>query len=282
MKRNIMNLSIDEDHEAEYWDTHSPLDTVAEPESQKVVVRGMKDRPITIRLDSESRLELEKLATKQGLGPSTFARTILMSAIKGNGRLETSESLVKTKEAPVAESYKVLVKEGETVFTDSLLKARERIKDALGKALEHDWKTAARLVNEAKVIVPAEYHSYIDLEIKMVWLCIQRESVGPLITRAEHFIADWEYPSALKMFEEISLILELSQLPLDYKDYSTKIAKLANNACGAASRWKNDYDSKLERTASNIGVLKAQIEDFIVTESEKRLSYLTRGIQKNY
>lgn len=71
-----------EEEEAEYWDTHSPLDVAAEPEAQQVRVRVPKDRPITIRLDSESRGKLERLAAERGLGPSTFARLILMSAIE--------------------------------------------------------------------------------------------------------------------------------------------------------------------------------------------------------
>lgn len=82
-----------EEQEAEYWDTHSPLDITAEPKTQKIRVRGAKDRPITIRLDSESRLKLNKLAAERGLGPSTFARSILMSAIENRGNLPKSISL---------------------------------------------------------------------------------------------------------------------------------------------------------------------------------------------
>ncbi len=76
-----------EEQEAEYWDTHSPLDLAAEPKAQKVRVRGAKDRPITIRLDSESRSKLDKLAAERGVGPSTFARLILMSAIERGEKL---------------------------------------------------------------------------------------------------------------------------------------------------------------------------------------------------
>lgn len=79
-----------EEQEAEYWDTHSPLDVAAEPEAQEVRVRVPKDRPITIRLDSETRRKLEKLAAESGLGPSTFARLILMSAIERGSRLKVA------------------------------------------------------------------------------------------------------------------------------------------------------------------------------------------------
>ena len=76
-----------EEQEAEYWDSHSPLDLAAEPKAQKVRVRGVKDRPITVRLDSESRSRLDRLAAKQGLGPSSFARLILMSVIEQRSKL---------------------------------------------------------------------------------------------------------------------------------------------------------------------------------------------------
>ena len=82
-----------EEQEAEYWDTHSPLDLVAEPKAQKVRVRGTKDRPITIRLDSESRSKLDKLAAEREVGPSTFARSILMSVIEHRGNLPKSITL---------------------------------------------------------------------------------------------------------------------------------------------------------------------------------------------
>ena len=74
-----------EEKEAEHWDTHSPLDLGAEPEAQKVRVRGAKDRPITIRLDSQTRRNLEELAAQRGVGPSTLARSILLSAIERSG-----------------------------------------------------------------------------------------------------------------------------------------------------------------------------------------------------
>jgi len=86
-EKDLMPQFETEEQEAEYWDTHSPLDLVAEPKAQKVRVRGAKDRPITIRLDSETRSKLEKLAAEQGLGPSTFARLILTSVIEGRGKL---------------------------------------------------------------------------------------------------------------------------------------------------------------------------------------------------
>lgn len=82
-----------EEQEAKYWDTHSPLDVSAEPEAQRVRTKVPKDRPITIRLDRESRRKLEELAAERKLGPSTFARHILMSAIAQGGKPPRSLSL---------------------------------------------------------------------------------------------------------------------------------------------------------------------------------------------
>lgn len=87
MEKDLIPQFETEEQEAEYWDTRSPLDLVAEPKAQKVRVRGAKDRPITIRLDSESRSKLEKLAAEQGLGPSTFARLVLTSVIERKEKL---------------------------------------------------------------------------------------------------------------------------------------------------------------------------------------------------
>jgi len=86
-----------EEQEAEYWDSHSPLDLAAEPKAQKVRVRGVKDRPITIRLDSKSRSELDRLAAERGLGPSTFARLILMSVIEPGSKLPKRITLDELK-----------------------------------------------------------------------------------------------------------------------------------------------------------------------------------------
>jgi hypothetical protein len=84
-KKELMPKFESEEKEAEYWDTHSPLDLGAEPKAQKLQVRGAKDRPITIRLDSQTRQKLNKLAVQQGVGPSTLARSILFSAIERTG-----------------------------------------------------------------------------------------------------------------------------------------------------------------------------------------------------
>jgi len=97
VKKELLPQFETEEQEAEYWDSHSPLDLAAEPKAQKVRVRGAKDRPITVRLDSESRSELDKLAAEQGLGPSSFARLILMSVIEQGGKLPKRITLDELK-----------------------------------------------------------------------------------------------------------------------------------------------------------------------------------------
>jgi antitoxin component of RelBE/YafQ-DinJ toxin-antitoxin module len=79
-----------EEQESEYWDKHSPLDMVTEHKLQKVRVGGLKDRPIAIRLDSQTRAKLNALAAEQGVGPSTLARIMIAQAIESQATLPKS------------------------------------------------------------------------------------------------------------------------------------------------------------------------------------------------
>ncbi len=109
MEKKLIPQFETEEQEAEYWDSHSPLDLATEPKAQKVRVRGVKDRPITIRLDSKSRSKLDRLAAEQRLGPSTFARLILMSVIEQGNKLPkhiTLDELRKMLEEITPQSVK--------------------------------------------------------------------------------------------------------------------------------------------------------------------------------
>jgi methanol corrinoid protein len=121
-----------EEQEAEYWDTHSPLDIEAEPKAQKVRLRGAKDRPITIRLDSESRLKLNKLAAERGLGPSTFARLILTSVIERREKMPQSLDNPTLEETRTVETAPVLQEVGKFVVEGDV----EGIVPVVKKALE--------------------------------------------------------------------------------------------------------------------------------------------------
>jgi len=86
-KETILPEFKNEAQEAEYWDEHSPLDLITKPRVQKIKIRGAKDRPITIRLDNDTRDKLNKLAAEQNMGPSTLARLVLTQAVERKNEL---------------------------------------------------------------------------------------------------------------------------------------------------------------------------------------------------
>jgi hypothetical protein len=71
-----------EAEEAEFWDSHSPLDFM-EPQAKTLVVK--KDRPMTIRLDNRTYTTLRDLARKYEVGVSTLARVILIYSLRKKG-----------------------------------------------------------------------------------------------------------------------------------------------------------------------------------------------------
>lgn len=117
-KENSVPHFDTEEQEADYWDTHSPLDVATEPEVQEVRVRGAKDRPITIRLDTATRQRLNKLAEERGLGPSTLARSILVSAVDSQEYLPKGIDLRELKE-----TMRQMIPESLASQVDSLMQA---------------------------------------------------------------------------------------------------------------------------------------------------------------
>lgn len=81
LKKPLPRFSTEEE-EAEFWENHSPLEYFDESSFKPLQVKIIKDRPITIRLDSESRERLDKLAAGVGMGPSSFARQIIMKYLE--------------------------------------------------------------------------------------------------------------------------------------------------------------------------------------------------------
>lgn len=241
-KKNIVPKFKSEKKEAEYWDTHSPLDFVPEPEAQRVQVRGIKDRPITIRLDSESRLKLSKLASERGVGPSTFARLILMSAIKQEDR-----SLIK--EQPI-----------DSDIGQNILSAKVKLQEAQSQALEGDWGNAISLLNEVAVEIPEEYRVYVDGEMRMVWSAVQKVSMKPLLVKAEKSIDNWDYEEAYGALDSICAICALANLPVNSFDLFMKIVRVAQATSAAAASWKSDVDTKLTRVMANIFTMKDTLE----------------------
>lgn len=256
-RKNILPKFDNEEQEAEYWDKNSPLDVIEEPKAQKVKTTSLKDRPITIRLDSENRSRLEKVAARRGFGPSTFTRTVLISALQ------------KEEQQTEIELGVELPEKSATDIKSSTLNARAKIEEALGRALEHDWKTALQLIKEAEIITPNEHLPEIKAADRMVWLCIQRTSIGPIIDDTEKAISEWDYYKAKTNLDNILLILKAARLPLDFGDYSLRVINITNSACSAADRWKNDVDKKLERTLSGTAVIKANVEEILQKQTER-------------
>jgi hypothetical protein len=72
------------EEEAEFWDTHSVLDSPDEFEYVGFVpLKPKKDAPISIRLDHADRVRLKAEAEKMGIGPSTLARIWIKERLAG-------------------------------------------------------------------------------------------------------------------------------------------------------------------------------------------------------
>jgi len=61
------------------YDTRSPLDDTPNPRAERLVARRpKKDKILSIRLDSQSRRQLDIMAAANHLGPSTLAHLIII------------------------------------------------------------------------------------------------------------------------------------------------------------------------------------------------------------
>ena len=243
-KKKLVPTFKTEEQEAEYWDTHSPLEVLSEPGFEEIRVKVPKDRPITIRLDSESRAKLNLLAAERKIGPSTFARLVLMRAVEQAGeRPMVEEKVVSGEIRPDALAKQVIVQE------------------AMTRALDGDWQTAISLVTEvteAVASLPEEHRVYISGQIQMIWLCIQRVSIEPLLAHAEELVKNCDYGVACQALGAILDICQAARLPLNYKDFSTRIVGLAHTACAAAGEWKSDVDKKLNRIMADFAVKRVE------------------------
>lgn len=79
--KKSLPVFANEIEEAEYWDTHSVLEHFDENDFEPLQVKTVKDTPITIRLDSESRRILEKMSGEYKIGTSTLARMFITTAL---------------------------------------------------------------------------------------------------------------------------------------------------------------------------------------------------------
>jgi hypothetical protein len=242
-KKQVPTFETD-DKEAQYWDTHSPLEVFSEPGFEEVRVKVPKDRPITIRLDSESRAKLNRLAAERKIGASTFARLVIVNAIeRASERPMGGKELVSKDIHPNALADQVIVRE------------------AMTQALDGNWQTAISLVREAVVSLPEEHRVYVNDLIRMVWLCIQKVSVKPLLIDAENSVQSWDYDGARSAVEAILSICQSAKLPLDYEHFSTRMVALAHATCAAASEWKSDVDAKLNRITAGTAAVSIRVEE---------------------
>ena len=72
------------------YDTRSPLDDKPNPRAERLVARRpKKDKILTIRLDSQSRRQLDIMAAANHLGPSTLAHLIIIRELSRQMKSET-------------------------------------------------------------------------------------------------------------------------------------------------------------------------------------------------
>jgi predicted DNA binding CopG/RHH family protein len=71
------------EEEADYWDTHSPVDEIDE-HTVVAVHRGQKTETLTIRFDPQDLAELRAQADQRGLGPTTLVRMWVLEHLRGH------------------------------------------------------------------------------------------------------------------------------------------------------------------------------------------------------
>ncbi len=84
-----------EEEEAAFWDEHDPTEFFPEHEFRPLETRTLKDKGITVRLDTETRKRLDQMAAAYRMGPSTLIRHIVQDALdrwQHNGRTAADPS----------------------------------------------------------------------------------------------------------------------------------------------------------------------------------------------
>lgn len=249
---------------------------------EKIASEGMKTLGKRIRnIREEAGLTQSNLAQAAGIGRVTEVR---IENGDQSPRYETLKMIAQALKCPIEEIFSArtslikdhLFTETEIIKTENqaaqttTLKSKEIIKRALSRALENDWETSLRLLKEAESIVPNEFHNDIKVDVNMVWLCIQKTCIGPLLDRAENSFSMWDYARASEVLELIASILKNANYPLEYADYSLRIVKMASEACNAADRWENNFSGKLDRTLIGVSYMKSNFEAIIEKQTESR------------
>ena len=73
------------EEEAEFWDTHSPLDYGAWKEVKLEIAKPL-EHILGVRLDAKTIGHLTKLGNEMGIGPSTLVRMWVMEKLKSSFR----------------------------------------------------------------------------------------------------------------------------------------------------------------------------------------------------
>lgn len=70
------------EEERAYWEARGPLsDDVAQPKPGRATAKEKRDSFLNVRLTGEELTRLRDIAARKGLGPSTYARTLVIAAI---------------------------------------------------------------------------------------------------------------------------------------------------------------------------------------------------------
>lgn len=74
------------EEERKYWEARGPLANGHKGTLNKPKAKQKRASFLAVRLTGEELTRLRDMAAKQGIGPSTFARMILTSAIEGRSQ----------------------------------------------------------------------------------------------------------------------------------------------------------------------------------------------------
>jgi hypothetical protein len=90
-KKQLPDFRSRED-EAEFWETHSPLDYEDDLEEVSVEFSHPLNHTLAVRLDAASISRLARIARSKGIGPSTLARMWLLERLDAEQSSETRRS----------------------------------------------------------------------------------------------------------------------------------------------------------------------------------------------
>lgn len=97
------------EEERQYWEARGPLAEGSKGRINKAKPGQKRSSFLAVRLTGEELTRLRDIAAKQGLGPSTFARLLLTSAMERGGRLPktiTFDELKDTLEQGLPQAVK--------------------------------------------------------------------------------------------------------------------------------------------------------------------------------